>query len=139
MLPSWWPSTYDGSGGNPKETPYPIAFPGTDMLNPDSNGDGIPDGISDQDHDGLSNEFELQRPWNWQSTYVSVGHNFDPSGPTITPGADPYARVDPFNPCKPVFSQTCHLHPNFGYYPPSEDWAFPRSMMGSIPAPGPTP
>jgi hypothetical protein len=33
--------------------------------------------------------------------------------------------VQPFNPCKPVWSKTCHLHPPFGYYDKDEDWAGP--------------
>jgi hypothetical protein len=140
MTPEWWASTYDGSNGAPKESPYAtVNFPGTNMLDADSNGDGVIDGLSDQDHDGLTNQFELARPANWTSTYVSTLFNWDPSTPTvIQPGSDPYARVNPFNPCKPVYSQTCHLHPPQGAYT-GEDWAFPRSLMASLPAPGSTP
>jgi hypothetical protein len=36
-------------------------------------------------------------------------------------GTNPYARVQPFNPCKPVFAGTCHRHPPIGYYQ-DEDW-----------------
>jgi hypothetical protein len=129
---------FDGNNGYPKETPYAtVTFPGTDMLDPDSNGDGVIDGLSDQDHDGLTNQFEVQRPFNWENTYVSELHNWNP-GTGIDPGADPYARVNPFNPCKPVYSQTCHRHPPFGAYK-NEDWAFPLSEMASLPAPGPLP
>src|SRR3954449_12668768 len=100
MTPGWWESTYDGNNGYPKETPYAtVTFPGTDMLDPDSNGDGVIDGLSDQDHDGLTNQFEVARPFDWGNTYVSTIHNWDPlTG--IDPSADPYARVNPFNPCK---------------------------------------
>jgi hypothetical protein len=139
MNPEWWKAQYGGGNSGVKETPYPISFPGTDMLVADSNGDGVIDGLSDQDHDGLTNQFELVRPANWFTTYVSVAQNWDPNTNTMTAGADPYARVNPFNPCKPVWSQTCHLHPEFGYYGSQEDWAFPRSLMATLPPPGPTP
>jgi hypothetical protein len=46
--------------------------------------------------------------------------------------------VNPFNPCKPVFSQTCHVHPPFGTYK-NEDWAFPQQLMSTLPPPGDTP
>jgi hypothetical protein len=139
MTPDWWKDAYDGNNGLAKETPYPaIVYPPTDMLDPDSNGDGVIDGLSDQDHDGLTNEFEVSRPWDWASTYVSTDQNYDSSSNTMLPGADPYARVNPFNPCKPVFSQTCHVHPPFGLYK-DEDWAFPIDLMPTLPPPGATP
>jgi hypothetical protein len=138
MTPAWWTSTYDGTNG-PTETVYPVPFTGTDMLKNDTNGDGVPDGLSDQDHDGLTNEFELARPADWLTTYVSEAQNWNPNTNQIAPGADPYARVNPFNPCKPVWSQTCHLRIPFGYYKPGEDWAFPREAMATLPPPGPTP
>jgi hypothetical protein len=140
MTPEWWASAYDGNNGGQKETPYPyVTYPATDMLDPDSNGDGVIDGLSDQDHDGLTNQFEVARPFNWESIYVSTATaNWDPNTNTIDPGADPYARVNPFNPCKPVFSQTCHVHPPFGTYK-NEDWAFPQQLMSTLPPPGDTP
>jgi hypothetical protein len=143
MTPEWWADAYDGNNGLPKETPYPnVAYPSTDMLDPDSNGDGVIDGLSDQDHDGLTNQFEVARPFDWFATYVSTDQNYDGLTNTITdpPGAtaDPYARTNPFNPCKPVFSQTCHVHPPFGLYQ-HEDWAFPYDLMPTLPPPGATP
>jgi hypothetical protein len=141
MTPEWWKAMYDGSNG-PLETVYPVAtYPPTDMLLNDSNGDGVPDGQADQDHDGLPNQFEIDRPGNWETTYVSTAQNWDRStNPNqVAPGGDPYARVNPFNPCKPVYSRTCHKHPPFGAYQVNEDWAFPPSLMSVIPLPGPTP
>ena len=131
MESEWWPKTYDGKTFD-KETPYTVSYPGTDHTDADSDGDGVLDGPDDQDHDGLSNQFEVARPWNWTSTYVSTG-----PGALAHAGTNPYARVDPFNPCKPVYSSTCHSHPPFGYYAEDEDW------MGEAPenagAPGRTP
>jgi IPT/TIG domain-containing protein/thrombospondin type 3 repeat protein len=140
MTPDWWEATYDGSDSGVEESVYPnVAFTGTDMLVADTNGDGVNDGLSDQDHDGLTNQFEVARPYNWPAIYVSEAWNWDRNTNTMSPGADPYARVQPFNPCKPVWSKTCHLRIPFGYYKPDEDWAFPRSLMGTLPPPGPTP
>jgi hypothetical protein len=140
MTQDWWDSTYSGQNGNPKETRYPQTFQGTSMVDPDTNGNGVPDGADDQDHDGLSNSFEISRPLFWSWIYVSVGPSNPASGvptvdqqptidtynssaayPVVAP--NPWARVQPFNPCKPVWSKTCHLHPPFGYYGENEDWA----------------
>jgi hypothetical protein len=99
----------------------------------DSDGDGVKDGADDQDFDGLRNAFEVSRTWNWFFIYVSRGHtgenppemfdDFDPPGP-LAAGTDPnpWARVQPFNPCKPVRSETCHQYVEFGYYEPGEDY-----------------
>ncbi len=143
MQPEWWVKAYDGNNGRPKETRYPITYAGTDAWDKDSDGDGLIDGLDDQDHDGLSNQYEVERPWNWGDvkdkdgnvisfgTYVSVGHA----------GTNPWARVQPFNPCKPVYSKTCHTHPPFGYYPEEEDWMgiSPASANSGYGPPGTTP
>jgi hypothetical protein len=124
MTPEWWVAKYNGTNG-PKETKYPVVeYPAAVMDDPDSDGDGVPDGADDQDRDGLSNAFEVRRPDDWPATYVSVTHDggLDPN---------PWARVHPFNPCKPLWSARCHLHPPFGAYPQDEDWASP---LGFYPA-----
>ena len=36
---------------------------------------------------------------------------------------NPLARVNPFNPCKPIYSDACHNPAPLGYYEPGEDWA----------------
>jgi hypothetical protein len=113
MNQEWWTAAYKDT-----EKAYPLTYSGTDMTNPDTDGDGITDGADDQDHDGLSNQFEVARPWNWELTFVSTVHDGTNDG-TYAP--NPYARTQPFNPCKPVFSETCHRHPPFGYYL-DEDW-----------------
>jgi hypothetical protein len=116
MTQSWWTDRYKT---DPTEKLYPITYGGVDMTDPDSDGDGILDGADDQDHDGLSNAFEVARPWNWELTYVSTVYDGTNDG-SYPP--NPYARTQPYNPCKPVFSQTCHRHPPFGYYGDTEDW-----------------
>jgi hypothetical protein len=139
MTPDWWASEYDGKH-LPKETPYTVSYGGTDMTDRDTDGDGIPDGLDDQDHDGLSNQFEVIRPYNWTDTYVSTGPA-NAHVPDISI-ANPWARVNPFNPCKPVWSKTCHSHPPFGYYGDDEDWMgmFPNDAATIVPlgvTPGP--
>lgn len=79
---SWWKSVEPYK----EEKPYAIRqFSDTDVLNPDSDGDGIPDGADDQDNDGWSNLAEAQ------FARLQIGY-----------------RVQPFNPCLPdPHSPTC--------------------------------
>jgi hypothetical protein len=154
MTADWWKAAYDGSNGT-LETPYPVTFGPVNLADPDSDGDGLIDGADDTDFDGLTNSFEVARPWDWTDTYVSVGpktsHNFNPAfnqgdfNPgtlgSIEAGYRYYSRVQPFNPCKPVWSSICELHPRFGYYGPDEDWmgyGVPGADQ-AIPAPGARP
>lgn len=121
MLPKWWVEYYNGQNADPfgpgiapLERPYPDRqYLGTDFADRDSDGDTLPDGADDEDHDGYSNAFESVRPPNWRTTYTSdLG-----ARPWGTAGSNPEARVHPFNPCKPVSSDTtCHLHPPMNYY-----------------------
>jgi hypothetical protein len=84
---AWWTSIYE------TEKPYAVSFTGTDWLDPDTNGDGRPDGLDDQDHDGYNNIQESSR-------------------------AQSGLWVNPFNPCLPDWkSPTCSLHP-----PPKDSW-----------------
>lgn len=149
MTQAWWDAEFNGSGGQPKETRYVETYPGVSMVDPDTDGDGVLDGADDQDHDGLSNAFEIARPWDWKYTYVSSGHtgpapqDYASSGGT-DPGplpdgvtANPWARTQPYNPCKPLFSKTCHLHPPFGYYGQGEDWAGPDPADAGAQPPAP--
>ena len=140
MTPGWWAAVYAGQDpAHPKETPYPVSFAGTNMLDPDTDGDNLADGLDDNDFDGYTNMFELRRPDNWLSSYVSLGSNWNPGPPaSLAAGADPYARTNPFNPCKPLWSSICHLHPPIGYYPTTEDWAAPTPQQ-IIDAGGPAP
>jgi hypothetical protein len=110
MLIGWWTAAYDGTNG-PKESPYPDAirrFAQPSFVDPDSDGDGILDGYDDQDHDGYPNWFEVgPRPFDWETTWNS---------------SKPLARVNPYNPCKPIYSDACHNPAPLGYYPPAEEW-----------------
>jgi IPT/TIG domain len=104
----WWPAEHDGQN-EPLESKYPsINFldvadlsSGLALTVADMDGDGVLDGNDDQDHDGLSNKFELNRPSNWLAVYATT---------------DQWSYVNPFNPCKPFNSSRCHTHPPFGYY-----------------------
>jgi hypothetical protein len=123
MRINWWTVKYNGTNG-PLETPYPHVtqlFAEPSFVDPDSDGDGILDGNDDQDHDGYLNWFEVTRPANWESTYTSTTF---PWG--VTPGhTDPLARVNPYNPCKPIYSEACHGNAErkpLSYYPVDEDW-----------------
>jgi hypothetical protein len=111
---AWWPKEHNGTI-EPKESAYPgINFlDNADLTHhdafadPDIDGDGVPDGADDQDHDGLSNQFEVRRPADWLT---------DAWNPGMTPGPNSWAYVNPFNPCKPFNSERCHRYIPFGYY-----------------------
>ncbi len=79
---AWWPARYF----SPPEKPYVIRhFSDVSPVNPDSDGDGIPDGQDDQDNDGWNNFEEMQ-----------LGR--ERTG----------LRVQAFNPCLPdPYSLTC--------------------------------
>ena len=151
MRIAWWTQKYDGQNG-PKETPYPDAarrFAEPSFIDPDTDGDGILDGNDDQDHDGYPNWFEVRRP-NGSAQYVAAGFP-DPWETSYTSVAFPFgsggthnnrlARVNPFNPCKPIQSAVCHDHPPTGYYPTGEDWqsdTTPANAPHMGPLPGTT-
>ncbi|HKG03383.1 MAG TPA: hypothetical protein VKB03_09380 [Conexibacter sp.] len=81
MWPEWWKAFYD------KEKPFPLPYLQTDWLDPDTDGDTLPDGPDDVDHDGYANASEISR------------------AATLT-------WVQPFNPCLPdPLSPTCPEHP----------------------------
>ena len=52
---SWWSNWF------PDENAYAVGFAGTDWLDPDTDGDGLIDGLDDQDHDGYNNIAESDR------------------------------------------------------------------------------
>jgi hypothetical protein len=135
MLIGWWTAVYDGSNG-PKETVYPDAsrrYAQPSFVDPDTDGDGILDGNDDQDHDGYPNWYEVTRPADWLTTYTSTKFPW----PTGT-HTNPLARVQPYNPCKPIKSPACHDPFPTGYYPVDEDWSN-NVTPSTAPPMGPTP
>jgi hypothetical protein len=132
MIQEWWEKKYDGTSGTIKETRYPLDYPRTTIFDPDSDGDTVKDGLDDQDHDGLTNQFEVARPGNWMFTWVSWWS--DVSYPFAAADTNPWSMVQPYNPCKPVMSHACHLHPPFGWYDVGEPWkGIPRDKAGPQP------
>ena len=109
MTPAYWQGCYS------MEVPFHVAYAGTSMVDPDTDGDGILDGADDQDHDDVPNLEELSR--------FAASHIDDTAGtqckaaPAVAaltsnhPNA--YGRVNPFNPCLPdTESRTCPLYVN---------------------------
>jgi IPT/TIG domain len=114
----WWSTCYQ------QETPYPITYAGTDVANPDSDGDGILDGADDQDHDDIPNIMELSRaiasvslpgrPDGWFDGKKQCTPPDPPAGstPPLHQHSADYGQVNPFNPCLPApWSRTCNRHP----------------------------
>jgi hypothetical protein len=131
MNPAYWSSCYGPEGI------YPIHYAGTDVANPDSDGDGVRDGADDQDHDDIPNIMELSR-------IAASGGLDDRKGPYKAdckadvenlpkpPNGNhenAYGRVNPFNPCLPSpWSRTCAKYHDvnggtgFAPYNDSPDW-----------------
>jgi Bacterial TSP3 repeat len=88
--PAWWSSAFPADGT------YPLAYLGTNWLDPDTDGDTVPDGADDQDLDGYTNIEELSRDF-------------------VFPGFGT-ANVAEFNPCLPndAPDRACMAHPPFG-------------------------
>ncbi len=104
------------------ESTYPgPRYEGLDFVDADSDGDGLLDGADDIDHDGFTNAQEgTLRRSDWCDVYVSVGPGT--SGHGGGPTADRFARHDPFNPCKPVYSAACHKFVPLNYYVRTADY-----------------
>ena len=102
MTSGYWAGCYS------KEKPYPITYAGTDLVDPDSDGDGIRDAADDQDHDDVPNVMELSR--NAASgRAVVVGCDDKSAVPAFAPL---HGAVNPYNPCVPYTdSRTCERHP----------------------------
>jgi hypothetical protein len=123
MNSNFWSTCYKG------EPSYLIKYSGTDVTDPDTDGDGVRDGADDQDFDGFPNIMELSR--------TASSGVFDGKGPCIAPDppagsfppvprhANLYGQVNPFNPCLPAtWSRTCVRHRGFDGQPAPfvEDW-----------------
>jgi len=86
----WWDGVYSEEG------PFHLEYAGTDLADPDSDGDHVRDGADDQDHDDIPNFMELSRNMTSGRADGSVGP--DPA----------FGWVNPFNPCLPdPHSRTC--------------------------------
>ena len=135
MLPTWWAKCYGGEGT--KETPYYVKYAGTDVDDPDSDGDGVRDGADDQDHDDLPNVMELSRirasglddRENGQECKVDTDllESFSEVTPPWSHHPSAYGQVNPFNPCLPFTdSRTCNNYPAFddawAPFDDSPDW-----------------
>jgi len=109
MLPSYWSSCYSGEGA------FHIDYGATDLMDPDTDGDGVRDGADDQDHDDIPNSMELSRmeaargyrgpDWDAAKGLCVLSEDADTENPNPSPA---HARVNPFNPCLPDRgSRTC--------------------------------
>ena len=110
--PSYWSAVYPG------EPAFNIDFAGTQVDEPDSDGDGVLDGADDQDHDGYPNVVEASRKRIAETPLNSHAHATQAD---VFPqaAARPWGRVNPFNPCLPdTESPTCPT-----YLPADDVWA----------------
>ena len=106
--PEYWKAVYE------KETPYPIAYDGTRLDDPDTDGDGVRDGADDADHDDLPNLMECSRYAAGGLVVATAEELPDPTGEAWW-----IPFVNPFNPCLPAInSRTCP-----GKIPTSNPWA----------------
>lgn len=100
--PDWW--TKDPISKN--DGTYYISYTGTNWLNPDTDGDGLPDGSDDQDHDGYTNieeDYGAYVAGPFMATATGLGHDIN---------------VHAFNPCLPnLMSPACTRHPTDAYAP----------------------
>ena len=111
LTQSYWTGCYQ------IEKPHGVQYAGTNVLDPDTDGDGVLDGADDQDHDDLPNLLELSRNLASGFDDRQPGSLCTPAdglpAPPATHHASSYGRVNPFNPCLPaVWARTCPLHPN---------------------------
>jgi hypothetical protein len=104
MTPGYWSSCYE------KETPFHIPFAGTDLVDPDSDNDGVRDGADDQDRDNVPNVMELSRnSANGRTSDIEqvcqAREGLDEKTAISTPQ---HGYRNPFNPCLPdLDSVTC--------------------------------
>ncbi|HEU4974258.1 MAG TPA: hypothetical protein VFT50_04170 [Baekduia sp.] len=102
-LQTWWDKAYKD------EKPYTIAkFVQPSATDEDTDGDGIADGLDDQDHDGWDNVAEMQDP-----------------------GRASGYRIQPYNPCLPdPYARTCSRYATFDDpWPPFDDSQHPGDAV----------
>jgi hypothetical protein len=116
MTFEWWTGIFK------EEKPYAIQYPGVDWLDPDSDGDGIPDGLDDQDHDDVNNIQE------------TVGART--GGPALFGLRSVDIWIQPYNPCLPNYrSRTCSKHPPppGASWPPFDDATYTHGPLPALP------
>ena len=117
MRRAWWEEIYT------EEILYPVVYADPDFLDPDSDGDGRPDGADDIDHDGYSNQEEQSRGTRFPA--LPLADKYDASAPAA------YRWVQPHNPCLPdPEAPTCSLHP-----PPLDKAWPPFKQLGAYDIP----
>lgn len=124
LTPEYWTGCYAS------EKAHPVGYAGTDIIDADSDGDGVLDGADDQDHDDIPNVMELSRfaaSARDDAERLCKPLQGLPSPPS-TNHPNVYGRMNPFNPCLPaVSSRTCTRHPGIGGdgapFDDSLDWA----------------
>jgi len=121
---AWWPATYN----QPPEKVYNLRhFSDVSPVNPDTDGDGIPDGQDDQDNDGWNNfeEMQLGRP----RTGLRM-HAFNPCLPDpysltcsrfIPPGG-PANAWPPFDGTEPIGAALPLSWPTVALAGPGQGW-----------------
>ena len=111
MTFEWWGQIWKD------ERAYGVKYPGVDWLDGDSDGDSVPDGSDDQDHDDFSNIQEI------------VGAR---TGTPLYGLRSVDIWIQPYNPCLPNWrSRTCSKHPP----PPEKSWPpFDDLTPGPLPA-----
>jgi hypothetical protein len=115
----WWLGAY------PSEKAYtPAKFYGLDPTVWDSDGDGIPDGADDQDHDGYDNytEMELSRAQSGLRTQPYNPCLPDPHSPTCSryvPFSDAWP---PFDGSQQIGDAIPFVYPRPSSQPPSGGW-----------------
>jgi len=98
MVPEYWKKCYAVI----TEGEYPVHYAGVDLVNSDTDGDGIRDGADDQDHDDVPNVMECSRT----DALGGIPQDAPDLSPVPFRGWDGF--VNPFNPCLPhVNSRTC--------------------------------
>jgi hypothetical protein len=147
MTEDWWPKRHDGKI-EPKESKYPeIDFLDNEdtapffnaHVDPDMDGDGILDGDDDNDHDGISNAFEVRRPDDWLvRAFNAVDTDGDGTPDTFGTGTEPWTYTNPFNPCKPFNTERCHRFVPFGHYDPDQVPPIGPPPPSGFPGGGPT-
>jgi hypothetical protein len=117
MGPGWWTTFYSNEPAFTK-----IPYEGTQIDDPDSDGDGVLDGADDQDHDGYPNIVEASRS-RITGTGLNSHQHMTQADVYAGAAARPWGRVNPFNPCLPyIYSDTCPTFvPGSGVWAPFEE------------------